>query len=338
MDILYTCKFSFYGFGIEVNCQDRETLQNIQRDYSFFLSDSVAAKVFFEISNEAPDYSQFPPVKAHSYTNHNIRYRYKDLTFIDYFSRGLAVIDRRKNIYKVFCPEPHLRHEIVYLYILALVGQNLGLRGLHRVHGLGLEVNNKAILILLPSGGGKTTLLLDLIKNGAVKLVSEDSPLLDATGQMLPFPIRIGVLAEDRPQDIPDEHLHLVERMGFRPKYMIDIDVFKDKIAQKPLGVQYIFCGVRCLGNRSFIKPISKYSAFKQFVENCVFGIGLYEGAEFLIQRGFWGFLKKSPVLFSRLKNTVKAVSQSRTYSFAISYDLKKNAETFLNFCRENTN
>lgn len=332
----YTCRFSFYGLGIEVNCQDEETLRDIKRDYSFFLNDRVLVHTSFQILNEAPDYTKFSSLKAYLYTSQNICYRDKDLTFVDYFGRGLAVIDQHNNAFKVFCQEPHLRHEIVYLYILALVGKNLGLRNLHRVHGLGLEVNGKAILILLPSGGGKTTLLLELIKNESIKMISEDSPLIDAAGRVLPFPIRIGVLPEEKPKDIPDEYLHLVERMGFRPKYMIDIDALKDKISKKPLPVQYIFCGVRCLSDKTSIKPISRYSAFKQLVENCVFGVGLYEGAEFLIQRGFWGFVKKSPVLFSRLNNSFKAVSQSKTYSFSIGYDRKNNVDTFLNFLREN--
>ncbi len=338
MDKIYIIKFSFYGFGIEVKSQDIETLRDIQRDYSFFVSDNVAAKVFFEIFDEAPDYGKFPHAKAYLYTNHNICYRQEDLSAIDYFGKGLVVIDRSKNIYRVFCPDPHLRHEIVYLYIMALAGRDLDLRNIHRIHGLGLEFNNKAILVLLPSGGGKTTLLLDLIKSGVVKLISEDSPLIDASGRLLPFPIRIGVLPEDKPRDIPNEHLHLVERMGLKPKYMIDMDVFKDKIAQKPTPVRYIFCGVRCLGNESYIKPLSKYETLKELVENSVIGVGLYQGAEFLIQRGIVGLFRKSPVLFSRFKNAVRTLSGAKTYSFILGFDRKKNVETFLNFCQNKIN
>ena len=338
MGTSYAIKFSFYGFGIEVKCQDIETLRDIQRDYSFFTSDNVTARVFFEILNEAPDYSKFPHAKAYLYTNHNICYKQEGMSLIDYFGKGLVVIDRSKNIYRVFCLEPHLRHEILYLYIMALAGRDLDLRNIHRVHGLGLEVNNKAILILLPSGGGKTTLLLDLLRNGPAKLISEDSPLINAAGRLLPFPIRIGVLPEEKPRDIPDGYLHLVERMGLKPKYMIDMDVFKDKIAKKPLPVRYIFCGVRCLGNESSIKPLSKYETLKELVEDSVVGVGLYQGAEFLIQRGVIGLFRKSPILFSRFKNAVRALSGSKTYSFVIGFDRKKNVETFLNFCQQNIN
>ncbi|MFA5275530.1 MAG: hypothetical protein WC417_01375 [Candidatus Omnitrophota bacterium] len=338
MDKPYIIRFSFYGFGIEVKCQDAETLLNIRSDYSFFISDKVVSKVFFEISNEKPDYSKLPRLRAYLYTSRNICYKEKDISYIDYFGAGLSVIDHRKNIYKVFCPDAHLRHEIVFLYILALAGQNLGLKNIHRVHGLGLEVNSKAILLLLPSGGGKTTLFLDILKNGFIKLISEDSPLLGASGEALPFPIRIGVAHQDKPQGIPDEYLHFVKRTEFKPKYTIDINFIKDKIAENPLPVRYILCGVRCLGDASYIKPLSKYSALEELVENSVVGVGLYQGSEFLIQRGIWGFIKKSPVLFSRFRNAVRSLLGAKTYTFVIGSDREKNAETFLNFCKKNIN
>lgn len=325
-------KFSFYGFGIEVRCQDIETLQNIQRDYSFFLSDRVNTRVFFEIFNEPPDYSKFSSIKAYLYTANNICYRQKDFSFVDYFGKGLVTIDHRKNIYRVFCSDPNLRHEIVFLFIMALAGQDFDFKNIHRVHGLGIEANNKGILVLLPSGGGKTTLLMSLIKDKSVKLISEDSPLIDASGKIYPFPIRIGVSYNDKPQDISDEHLHLIKRMGFGPKYVIDINVFKDKIVQKPIPLQYIFCGVRCLGNESYIKSISKYGALKELIKNSVAGEGLCQGDEFLLPRGILRRFKKSPILFSRLKNACNAVLRAKTYYFVIGSDRKKNVETFLNF------
>ncbi|MGA2775010.1 MAG: hypothetical protein ABSE81_02980 [Candidatus Omnitrophota bacterium] len=201
---------------------------------------------------------------------------------------------------------------------------------------MGLEVNNEAILVLSPSGGGKTTLLLDLIKNKSVKLISEDSPLIDARGQALPF--RIGVSYQAKPKDIAQKNLHLIQRIGTGLKYVINIDFFKDKISQKPLPVRHILCGVRCLRANSDIQPVSKYNAFKKLIENSVVGVRLYQGAEFLIQMGIGGLFFKSPVLFSRLRNVTKVLLGAKTYSFTMGCDRKKNAETFLNFCQNIVN
>jgi len=346
---LHNITFSFYGFGISIKCQDQQTLKNIHRDFSFFINDAITPQISFEIFNEAPNYSQYPPLKATHYSPRNICYRQGDLTFIDYFGHGLTIIDHSTNIYRIFSADAHLRHEIVFLTVLSLTGQELDSKSIHRVHGLGLEINHKALLLLMPSGGGKTTLLLELLKNELdsrfrgndkdscpIKLISEDSPLIDRSGNALPFPIRIGVSQSSKPADIPQEHMHLIQRMEFGPKYVIDSAFFKDKLSTKPVKVQYVFCGKRCLGNESSIKPLSKYAALKELIINSVIGVGLYQGIEFLLQHGIWGLIKKSGVIFSRLKNALIILSRSRTYAFVIGCDRTKNVETFLNFCREN--
>ena len=333
MDAFDNIKFSFYGLGIEVTCASPETLRNIQRDYSFFLNNDIPPEIFFVVHNESPDYSQLPTVKASFYTPRNICYKKDGVSFIDYFGKGLMIID--KNIHTVYSSDPHLRHEIVFLSIMSLAGQYFDSKNMHRVHSLGIEINNKAALILLPSGGGKTSLFLELVKEGHIKLISEDSPLIDPSGRVFPFPIRIGVTHENKPQGIPDKDLHLVYRMEFEPKYLIDVNFFKDKITTQPLGIGYILCGTRFLGNVSSIVPLSKYAAFKILIRDSVIGFGLYQGIEFLFQEGIWGLLKKSKVIFSRLNNAAKAVSKARTYSFVLGYDRSKNAETLLKFLHE---
>ena len=331
----HSVTFSFYDFGIHVKCQDPQTLQNIRRDYSFFLNDTIAPKIFLEILNNAPDYSTLPPLKATLYSPRNICYAQKGMTFIDYFGKGLLIIDHHTNIYKIFCAHAQLRHEIVFLTILSLVGQNIDSKNIHRIHGLGLEIHNKALLLLMPSGGGKTTLLLEMLKNDSIKLISEDSPLIDQSGNALPFPIRIGISQEDKPSDIPDEQMHLIHRMEFEPKYVMDTAFLKHKLTTKPVKVRYILCGTRCLGASASISPLSKYAALKELITNSVVGVGLFQGIEFLLQRGVWELLKKSGVLFSRLKSACTILFASRTYTFVLGCDRAKNVETFLNFCRE---
>lgn len=167
-------KLSFYNFDIQLRCDDHHTLDHIRRDFSFFVRDDALPEVFFEIFPEDPDYSKLPSLKAALYTPRNICYRNKHLSFIDYFGKGLTIIDAKENTYKIYCRQPHLRHEITYLTILSLVGQNFDARNIHRVHSLGVEIDNKTALILLPRGGGKTSLFLHLLRSPHIKLISED--------------------------------------------------------------------------------------------------------------------------------------------------------------------
>ena len=325
-------KLSFYGFCIEIKPDDASTLEDLRMDFSHFITEKGIPVVSFFVFAEPPDYSQLPPLRASFYTPRNICYKQRDLSFIDYFGKGLTVVDNRQNTYKIYCPERHLRHEIVFLSILSLVGRRLDDRGMHRIHALGVEAGSKAALVLLPSGGGKTTLLLELIKDKRIKLISEDSPLIERSGRILPFPLRIGVSYPDKPRDVPESCLHLIERMEFGKKYIISMDYFKGRVSQGALEPGFIICGVRCLGKDSMITPLSKYKAFTELIKNSVIGVGLYQGLEFLLQRGVLGLLQESGVILSRLGNCLKLIFRAKAYLFVIGCDREKNAETLSKF------
>ncbi len=323
---------SFYGFAIQLIFHDEVTLANIRRDFSFFVTDTGKSQAFFEVFPETFNYEALPHLKASFYTPRNICYRKRGILYIDYFGRGLSIVNTESNNYKIYSSDAHLRHEIVFLSILSLVGQILDSRHIHRVHGLGLEIDGKAVLILLPKGGGKTTLLLELLKNENIKLISEDSPLIDNKGQILPFPIRIGISSYHKHKDIPEKYLYLAERMEFEPKYLLDIEYFKDKIASSPTRPCFIFHGIRCVGADSAIQPVSRYHMLKAFVVNSVIGMGLYQGVEFLLNNSAWDIFKKSKIAYSRFINSCKVISQSQNYSFLVGSDSSKNVRTLLDF------
>lgn len=327
--------FSFYGFGIEVRSSDPQTVDNIRRDFSFFVDTNKTPDVHFEIFTAPPEYHSLPTLRPSSHSPRNFSYRNENLLFIDYFGKGLLIFDSTKKEYKIFSSEPHLRHEIVFLSILSLVGQNFDSRNIHRVHGLGLEINGQGVLILLPQGGGKTTLMLELLKYPNVKLISEDTPLINSSGEILPFPIRIGIDAQAKIPDFPEKYLRLVKRMEFEPKYLLDIEYFKDKIAKCPSKLKFAFKGVRCLGNDPRIIPTSKLQMLRAFVINSVIGLGVYQGIEFIIQNSPLELIKKSAVLTSRFKNSYKAVLKAKTYIFLTGLDKNKNTETLINFLNE---
>jgi hypothetical protein len=329
--------FSFYGFTIEVKSSHHQTLDNIRRDFSFFVNSKKNPEAHFEIFDTPPDYAALPPLRPSSHSPRNFSYHNKNLLLVDYFGKGLLIVDQIKKEYRVFSAEPHLRHEIVFLAILSLVGQNFDSRHIHRVHGLGLEINGRGVLILLPQGGGKTTLMLELLKYPNVKLISEDTPLINSSGDILPFPIRIGIDANAKLPDIPEQHLRLIERMEFKPKYLLDTEYFKDKITKRPCKLEFVFEGIRCLGNNSQIITASKLQIFRAFLINSVIGLGVYQGIEFLIQSNPLELIKKSSLLASRLRNSFNAVLRTKTYLFLTGSDKNKNTATFINFFNQHS-
>jgi hypothetical protein len=65
------------------------------------------------------------------------------------------------------------------------------------LHALELVGGQGAVAVMLAAGRGKSTIALRALRDQGVRLLSEDSPLLDRRGRLHPFPLRIGVNASD---------------------------------------------------------------------------------------------------------------------------------------------
>jgi hypothetical protein len=323
----------FYGLNLELQSADRKTVEGIRRDFAYFEAAPVTPEVSIEVFDKKPSFSSLPDLPASIYTLDYVSYRKKEDIFTDYHGRGLKIFNLRKKECQIFSQSADLRYEISYLTVLSAVGQFLDSRHIHRVHALGISQNKRAILILLPEKGGKTTLALQLLRSGQVKLLSEDSPLLTRQGEVLPFPLRLGILPGGE-SDIPARYLRPVNLMRTGTKILVDLDYFADKIGSicQP-GI--IVLGERALGCESRIEPAGKLSAAKEFIKNSVVGLGLAQGMEYLLGRSIWETLGKTGLAFSRLNNSLKVLSHSKVYRYVIGHDPERNHQVLLQFLQK---
>jgi hypothetical protein len=323
-------RFSFYGYPIQVSSASEQALDDVRRDFSYFLSDLGEPGLEIEIFDQAPPYEGLPEVSASFYTPRNISYRSGDEMYNDYFGKALSIYNSKERKCRIYCDDADLRHEVSYLFILSAVGTHLDSIGIHRVHALGLEKGGKAILILLPIGGGKTTLAQKALAGKQFKLLSEDTPLITKEGKVLPFPLRVG-LREDASRDIPERFKRVVRRMEGGPKTLIDIEYFIDNIGS-PSEPSIILIGERSLGTKPRIKPLTKREALKAFVKNCVVGLGVYQGMEYVLERGAGEIFGKLGIAASRLKNSLKVINRSRSFKFVLGRDVEENYSAMADF------
>lgn len=322
--------FGFHGLNVELRSADRETVEGIRRDFSYFEAAPATPQVSIEVFDTKPDFASLPDLNASIYTLSYVCYRGKDEIFTDYHGQALRVSDLQQKNYRIFSESADLRHEVSYLTVLSVVGQFLDSRHIHRVHALGISVNERAVLILLPEKGGKTTLALCLLKSGRVRLLSEDSPLITRKGEVLPFPLRLGILPGGE-LDIPVEYLHPVNFMRVGTKILVDVSYYSDRIGSPcPPGV--ILLGERALGCESRIEPARRLDASKEFIKNSVVGLGLHQGLEYLLGRSVWETLGKSKLAFSRLYNSLKVLRRSKVYRYIIGHDTERNHQVLMDF------
>jgi len=119
--------------------------------------------------------------------------------------------------------------------------------------------------------------------------------------------------------------------MEFDPKTLIDIEYFQDRLG-KEVEPSSVLVGERNLGEDSEIIPISRHQALNALVKNMVVGLGVYQGLEFLLERGLWELFGKGGVVASRLYNSLRLLSRTSHYKFVLGRNTKKNSQTILEF------
>jgi hypothetical protein len=325
--------FNFYGLTIEVSSSSSDLVEEVRRDFAYFRMLAGEGHVQVDMRLVPPPYAELPPLSAAFITPRNLCFRNEKVTYIDYFGRGLAVFNREEEQCIVYGTDHDLLHEIVFLFILSTVGEYLDSRRIHRIHALGVSYNNQGILLLLPSGGGKSTMALELLSHPGFLLLGEDTPLIDRRGYILPFPLRLGVRPE-QDTGIPSQYLRTMRRMEFDAKTLIDIEYFHDRLG-KEVEPSLILVGERNLGEVSEIIPISRYQAFNALVKYMIVGLGVYQGIEFLLERGLWELLGKGGVAASRFYNSLRLLARAPAYRLVLGRNTKKNCQTLIEFIRQ---
>ncbi len=325
----------FYGVAVDIALPSW-LKEELSKDFSFFLKTPISDKpsLTLVIADQEPPLSRIPEVMASLYQPDSISYDQKGKRYVDYFGKALSVYDYKAESGELFSADLKLLHELAYLMILSRVGEMLDKKGMHRVHACGFSIEKKGAVCLLPQGGGKTTLYMELLKNKSVKLVSDDTPLISSDSRLLPFPSRIGV-GDGKGFDIPPQFLGSLDRRKYGRKLLIDTQYFIGRISS-PVELGFIFKGVREYSNNPRVVEAGKITVFIALLRDCVIGLGLPQMVEYFLRFDTADIFGKAWIVASRVMVCARAVKKAKTYKFIIGKDPQKNAETLLSFIDSN--
>lgn len=302
-----------------------EVADEVVRDFLWFeAEDDRAPDVVVELEQGAPQWDAYGDLTAAFITPRNVVYQDGARTILDYFGRAVAVLDREAGRITIRGEHPHLVHEAAYLFLLSRIGEHLDAQGLPRLHALALAGPRGAICVLLPSGGGKSTLAVTALGDERVKLLAEDTPLLDAHGFVHPFPLRIGVNPTDA-ERMPAGSVRRIERMEFHDKLVLDLDGFRDRVEGEPQPMADLVIGQRSLAREATLQRLPRRAAAGALLREGVVGIGVYQGMEFVLQRGMRDVAGKAGEAAMRARCCVAAARRARVWRLTLGRDHASN-------------
>jgi hypothetical protein len=317
-----------HGMRIRVAGDWPEVLDDLRLDFVWFErpDDGATAEVDVVIERRAPDYDRFGEVPASFITPRNVVYQANGMTAVDYFGKAVSVLDHARTRLTVQGEDEHLVHEAAYHYLLSRFGEHLERTGFTRLHALALAGPRGAVAVMLPSGGGKSTLALRALREDGVRLLSEDSPLLDRRGRLHPFPLRIGINAADADR-LPPGNARLLERMEFHPKLALDVAAFADRIEASPQPLNDLVIGRRTLGREARLERVRRPSAVGTLLREAVVGVGIYQGMEFILQRGLRDVVGKLDIALTRTACCAAGLTRARVWRATLGRDHERNWE-----------
>lgn len=318
--------FVVHGLRVEVGGDWPEVIEDLRLDLAWFEAPGAGGPVGAKavIERRPPDFDALGDVAASFVTPRNVVYQDGPRTIVDYFGRAVSVLDRRSGRLVMQGEDRHLVHEAAYHFLVSRIGEHLDRRGLPRLHGLGLSARQGAVAVMLPSGGGKSTLALRALRDPGVKLLSEDTPLLDRRARLHPFPLRIGVNATDA-EHLPPGAVRRIERMELHPKLALELDAFTDRIEPRPQPLRHLVLGQRSLGVRASLEPVARRHAVPTLVREAVVGVGVYQGMEFVLQRGLRDVTGHLGIAATRSLCCAAALARARVWRLTVGRDHERN-------------
>lgn len=325
----------FHHHNILVRCNESSLLQKIKDEFHFFATDaSLSPATVIDIHLESPP--PIPSLLAVKLLENCAVYRLGQRQYVDYFGEALTIWDESSDSVNIHTESKERAYELAFLAIHSLLGQRLDEKGLCRIHALAVSVNNVNGIVMLPSKGGKSTLLQNLIVNPEVKIISDDMPLCNLKGEIFPFPSKISLGEKPVSGVLSELTWHEFVRFHFPAKWTASLSQLKDRLAMNPEHNHNILvAGFRLSNGQSLLTEVPKWKMIGPMCEHMIFGIGLPQVIELFLKfnlTDIWKMLKHAAI---RSVCAFNLVRNARCYHFYMGPDKSYNSQLLLDLIYE---
>lgn len=328
----------FHHHIILVRCNESSLLQKLRKEFHFFVSDEEPTpEITIELSKES--LPEMPSMVASKILEHAAVYRLGNLKYVDYFGEALTIHDSSLGNVKIYSLDEERLFEITFLVIHSLAGEKLDLDGFCRLHAVAVSLNKLNAIVMLPSKGGKSTLLKNLLENPEIKIISDDMPLCDYGGHIHPFPSKISL--NDKPETglLAELDWHEFKRHHFPPKWTASLSQMKDRLDHESFEHQNILiAGHRLSNGESMLTKVSRWKMAGPLMEHMIIGFGLPQIIEMFLNFRFTDIFKMIRHSVIRVICAFQLARKSECYFLYMGPDKNYNAQLILDLMYEHQN
>ncbi|MBC7713608.1 MAG: hypothetical protein H7177_09725 [Rhizobacter sp.] len=334
--------FKFLEAGVSLESDWPELVGVLSKDFwSFAMSTESSSTFKLKIvkSNMRPD---FPVMKATFQNQNAIVYDVRNNRYCDYYGEAFATINFKTNEAVIFSDNFEKAHEVAYLMILSRVGKKLDLMGFHKIHAFAISFKGKALVCMMPSKGGKSTLLMELLKDDRVKMLSDDIPLIGPHGFVYSFPLKLGLntIPESLKINNRDENIYQMNRTHYGVKNLVCTRGLDGKVEKAGTAFSNVILlsAQRYNEEKSIINSESWPSSFKGLFLHGVIGLGTPMVLEYFWENGINDFLVKTKIFFLRLSRFFFFSLKSTKLNISLGRNPELAARQILNYLENKNN
>jgi hypothetical protein len=188
------------------------------------------------------------------------------------------------------------------------------------------------VLLMLPSKGGKSTMLSELLINPEIKIISDDMPLIDFYGRVHSFPSQISV--ENVPSEGALTKLKWVEfkRTQYPPKWTAGLSQLRARLEDHSLhNGTMLIAGYRLSNGQSILTVVPKWKMIGSMWEHMIIGMGLPQIVEMFLKFNWTDVFKLMLHALIRSWCAFQLVRKSKCFHFYMGPDRAYNAQLILN-------
>lgn len=328
----------FHHHIILVRCNESSLLQKLREEFHFFVSDGTPEpETVIDLLIQSPP--ELPSMVAVKLLENAVIFRLGSRQYIDYFGEALTIWDSSEKKVQIYTPNTTRLYELAFLAVHSFLGQELDRDGLCRLHAVAISINNVNGIVMLPSKGGKSTLLKNVIDNPEVKIISDDMPLCDTQGRIHPFPSKMSL--NERPDSGPLATLewHEFIRHHYPPKFTASLSQMKDRLNKSPENnLNLLVVGFRLSSGQSILSEVPKWKMIKPLMEHMIMGFGLPQILEMFLKFNFTDLFKLAYHAAIRSFCAFNLARKAKCYYFYMGPDKSYNAQLLLDLMYEHQN